>query len=95
MIDVKKSLFKLGQVVATPGALSAMEEASQPPSELLARHVKGDWGDLDGDDKEANDRSVEEGTRILSAYILKTGVKVWVISEADRGSTCLLLPEEY
>ena len=95
MIDVKRPLFKLGQVVATPGALAALEEARQAPWELLSKHVQGDWGDLDDEDKEANNRSIEDGTRILSAYQLKTGVKVWAITEADRKSTCLLLPDEY
>jgi hypothetical protein len=95
MIDVKKPLFKLGQVVATPGALAAFEEAGLTPWEFLSRHVQGDWGDLNDVDREANDRSVEDGSRILSAYHLKTGVKVWIITEADRSSTCLLLPDEY
>jgi len=76
-------LFSLGQIVATPGALQSMGEAGQDPSELLTRHVSGDWGELDEEDQKENERSVREGFRILSAYMLETGVKVWVITEAD------------
>jgi hypothetical protein len=81
--------------VATHGAIEALEQSKQTPWEFLSRHVQGDWGDLGDEDKEANDRSVEDGSRILSAYHLKTGTKIWVITEADRSSTCLLLPDEY
>lgn len=87
--------FSLGQVVATPGALQAFQEAHQTPHEFITRHNTGDWGDLSEEDKTENDLSVKEGFRILSAYKLKTGVKVWVITEADRSATTLLLPEEY
>ena len=87
--------FGLGQVVGTPGALRALEEAGQQPAELLDRHVTGDWGDLCDEDKEENELSVEQGFRILSAYELNTGAKVWVITEADRSATTILLPGEY
>jgi hypothetical protein len=87
--------FSLGQVVATPGALHALEKAHQSPHEFIVRHVVGDWGDLVDDDKAENELSVKEGFRILSAYRLKTGVKIWVITEADRSATTFLLPEEY
>jgi hypothetical protein len=87
--------FSLGQVVATPGALAALEEAGQRPEEFLSRHIVGDWGVVPAEDKQENELSVEKGFRILSAYVLKTGVKIWIISEADRSSTCLLLPSEY
>jgi hypothetical protein len=70
-------------------------EAEQNPVELLARHVTGDWGDLDDEDKKENELSVKEGFRILSAYHLETGAKVWVITEWDRSVTTLLLPDEY
>ena len=85
----------LGRTVATPGALQALREAGESLLGYLARHTAGDWGDLDADDKHENDLSVREGYRILSAYHLSTGVKVWVITHADRSSTCILLPEEY
>ena len=87
--------FALGQVVSTPGALHALQEAGQDPAGLLARHMRGDWGDLGKEDKAENDLSVKERFRILSAYRLRTGVKVWVITEADRSATTFLLPEEY
>ena len=90
-----KPLFRLGQVVGTPGALQALQEAGQHPAEFLARHVTGDWGDLCDEDKEENELSVEQGFRILSAYELQTGTKVWVITEADRSATTFLLPDEY
>ena len=90
-----KPLFQLGKLVGTPGALDAMENAKQSPFELLARHVTGDWGDLDDEDKKENELSVKEGFRILSAYKIETGVKVWVITEWDRSMTTILLPEDY
>lgn len=85
----------LGQLVGTPGALDALEEAGVEPAKLLARHQRGDWGDLEEEDKRLNDAAVKEGDRILSAYILPTGVKVWIITEWDRSATTLLLPSEY
>ena len=92
--------FELGKTVATPGCLAALEEAGQSPAEFLARHVAGDWGDLDDEDKTANDKALITGGRIFSAYRTSTKVKIWVITEgADdtgtRRSTCLLLPSEY
>ncbi len=91
----KEPLFPLGQVVATPGALEAMEEASQSSAELLQRHVTGDWGNVPPEDAKENELSVKQGFRILSSYKLKTGVKIWVITEADRSATTFLLPSEY
>jgi hypothetical protein len=63
--------------------------------EFLARHAGGDWGNVSPDDAQENDISTERGFRILSAYGLKTGTNIWIITEADRSSTCILLPEEY
>lgn len=88
-------LFALGQVVTTPGALAALAEAGQPPWELLQRHQAGDWGDVPPEDKAENNFSVQQGLRILSAYTLNTGVKIWLITEADRSSSTFLLPSEY
>ena len=90
-----KQLFALGLIVATPGALRAMSAAETNGFEYLARHVSGDWGELDADDKRENELSVREGFRILSAYVLQTGVKIWIITEADRSATSFLLPSEY
>lgn len=85
----------LGQVVSTPGALEALAKAGQSGVELIERHRHGDWGVVDVEDQAANDRAVVDGDRILSAYLLKDGVKVWVITEGDRSVTTLLLPDEY
>jgi hypothetical protein len=85
----------LGGTYATPGAVAALEEAHQTPAELLSRHEAGDWGEVGPEDWEENELSVREGFRILSAYTLKTGVKIWVITEADRSVTTILLPDEY
>jgi len=87
--------FKLGQVVATTGALGALEEAGENPLGLLLRHATGDWRELPEEDRAENERSVEQGFRIVSAYTLDSGTKVWVITEWDRSVTTLLLPEEY
>jgi hypothetical protein len=87
--------FRLGQVVATPGALAALEESAQSPLDFLARHASGDWGEVYPEDAEANDQALKSGGRLLSAYKTLKGVKLWVITEADRSSTCILLPQEY
>jgi hypothetical protein len=87
--------FALGQVVATPGALAALQEARQSPLEFLRRHQTGDWGDVPPEDAQENELSVEQGFRILSAYTLTTGVKIWLITEADRSASTFLLPSEY
>jgi len=75
--------------------LDVLSAAGQTTTNLFQCHVDGDWGDLDESDKAKNELSLKEAFRILSAYKLKTGVKVWVITEADRSATTLLLPEEY
>jgi len=85
----------LGRIVATPGALRALEQANQNPFEFLARHQTGDWGELCEDDKRENEFSVRNDFRIVSAYRTRTDVKIWVITEADRSVTTLLLPHEY
>lgn len=87
--------FSLGQTVATPGALEALQKTGQSPMEFLSRHVGGDWGDLCDEDKEANEEALIHGGRIFSAYHLNDGEKIWIITEADRSSTCVLLPSEY
>ena|SRR5215831_6500689 len=87
--------FPLGRVVATPDALRALEEANQNPLEFLSQHQAGDWGELCEEDKRENEFSVPNGFRILSAYRTRNNTKIWVITEADRSATTLLLPEEY
>jgi hypothetical protein len=88
-------LFELGRIVATRGALRALESAGQSPTEFLDRHANGDWGELDDEDKQENAFSVQHGFRILSAYTTSAGDKLWIITEADRSATTFLLPSEY
>lgn len=87
--------LSLGRVVATPGALRVLSEAEEDPLRLLARHVSGDWGELDAHDRRENERSLKNGWRVFSSYPLGDGSKVWVITEADRSVTTILLPQEY
>lgn len=91
----RKILFPLGRLVATPGALDAMNDAGQSPSMFLSRHQSGDWGEVSKEDAQENELSVEQGFRIISAYTLSSGVKIWIITEADRSATTILLPSEY
>ena len=86
--------FPLGRVVATPGALELLSSAGMTPDPLLIRHVNGDWGDVPPEDAKENDLSLQEGFRILSSYPV-AGERLWIITEADRSSTTLLLPSEY
>jgi hypothetical protein len=90
-----RSTLHLGRIVATPGALTVLQAAGQHPHEFLARHSQGDWGDLSEEDRQENELSLREGFRLLSAYHTRLGEKVWVISEADRSATTILLPSEY
>jgi hypothetical protein len=89
----KKPKFSLGQLVSTPGALEVLTHPEIMTA--LSRHVTGDWGDLESEDKLANDQSLIGGSRILSAYRNAGGIKFWIITEADRSVTTVLLPEEY
>ena len=91
----KQRVFSLGQIVATPGALAALQKAGQQPSDFLRRHVACDWGDLSDEDQKDNDYSLENGFRLLSSYRTNADDKLWIITEADRSATTLLLPEEY
>ena len=87
-------LFNLGNIVATPAALRHCEQHQINPLVLLGRHVGGDWGDLSADDIDANQNAISYGGRVFSSYCVGDS-KVWVITEADRSSTCLLMPDEY
>ena len=89
------ALFPLGQIVASPGALAALGRAKQPPTCFLARHAIGDWGELEPTDVAENEYSVAHGFRLLTSYKTEAGEKIWIITEADRSATTLLLPEEY
>jgi hypothetical protein len=88
-------LFPLGLTCATPGALEALSETEQEAAEFLHRHQHGDWGDMCDEDKRENEFSVDKQLRIFSAYHLSDGTKLWVITEADRSVTTILLPSEY
>ena len=92
--------FPLGRLVATPGALRALEQSGQSPADFLGRHVQGDWGCVDDEDKQLNDQSLIDGSRLLSAYKTLKGVKIWIITEAaddngNRMASTILLPSEY
>ena len=87
--------FPLGPIVATPGALEALEGVGESPGTFLKRHVTGDWGGVDEHDRQENEFSVAHGFRLLSAYTLANGTKLWIITEADRSATTILLPSEY
>ena len=88
-------LFPAGRIVATPGALALLEEAQKSPSEFLSRHLRGDWGDLCQEDKAENELSLKHGFRLLSSYPVTDSDTLWIITEADRSVTTLLLPSEY
>ncbi|MDD4962444.1 MAG: hypothetical protein PHI11_00850 [Gallionella sp.] len=87
-------LFELGQVVATPSALEVLDKQAVNASTLLECHQSGDWGVVPEDDAQQNLLSVTNGNRILSSYLVGED-RIWIITEADRSSTTLLLPEEY
>ena len=89
------SRFNPGKVVATPGALAALEASGESLFDYLARHLSGDWGEVEAKDAEENELSFKHGWRLLSADTLKSGTKIWVVTAADKSSTCALRPEEY
>ena len=90
-----KPLFPLGQTYATPGAIEALSEAGQDAAEFLKRHQHGDWSEMSDEDRRENQFSVDKRLRIFSAYHTSKGEKLWVITEADRSATTILLPSEY
>lgn len=87
------SKFPLGQVVITPNALQTV--SNKDVQTALQRHAAGDWGDVDEHDHKENELSLKEGFRLFSVYFAEDGTKFWIITEADRSSTCVLLPEDY
>lgn len=90
-----RDLFQLGHVVATPAAVDALATAGAVPTPYLQRHRTGDWGNLEPADIAENARAVHQRERILSAYLLPTGTPIWIITEADRSVTTVLLPTDY
>ena len=97
--ESRPCLFSLGRMLATSGALTLLTSNSTDALKFFLRHQAGDWGDVDDDDKAANNEALQSGARLLSAYVVGEG-RVWVITEAQgddghRSATTLLLPEEY
>jgi len=90
---VSAAKFPLGRIVATPNALNHLTQDDIRSG--IIRHQAGDWGDLAADDRKENDLALEKGTRLLSAYHASNGTKFWIITEADKSSTTVLLPEDY
>jgi len=87
--------FPMGQLAITPGAIETLQESGQNPSVFLSRHAVGDWGDLSEGDRQENEYSLTNGFRLLSAYRTTKGDDLWIITEADRSVTTILLPSEY
>ena len=98
--ETTKAKFHPGQIVATPGALEALQDAGQQPQDFLVMHLSGDWGELDQEDRQMNEVALIDGSRLLSAYTTRRGQKLWIITEAaddhgKRASSCILLPSDY
>jgi len=93
-LSTKTISFPLGQIVATPGALALLDRGGVNAAELIRQHQSGDWGNVPPEDAEENELAIVQGYRILSSYLIAEE-RIWVITEADRSSTTLLLPEEY
>lgn len=87
--------FSPGRIVATPGALAALEENNCSPLTLLARHSRGDWGDVPPEDAQLNDMALQSDGRLLSSYVIGPDTRIWIISEWDRSVTTVLMPQEY
>ena len=87
--------FALGETFITPGAQDALDVAGQTAMQFLRRHISCDWGEVSEDDAQENELSLREGFRLLSTYRTVKGQKIWIITEADRSATTILLPSEY
>lgn len=87
--------FAPGRILITPAALDALAQAGQHPGDFLCRHLQGDWGELCDEDIAANEFALIEGLRLMSAYRTTDGTRLWIITEADRSATTIILPEEY
>lgn len=88
-------LFIIGKTLATPMAIAALEAHGISPITLIGRHVSGDWSEMHANDQASNHEAIKHGFRVFSSYTLADEVKIWIITEADRSSTTILLPEEY
>ena len=88
-------MFELGQIVTTPAVLEAFRKTGESPMKFIDRHVTGDWDHMNKNDRHANELSLQSGARIFTAFDLQDQTRIWVITEADRSATTLLLPEDY
>ena len=101
MVTQNKPKFKLGKIVATPGALDALSKSEQMPDPFLKRHIVGDWGDICEEDAKANDEAIanegdiDKQMRVMSVYKTSRNETIWIITEWTREVTTLLLPSEY
>jgi hypothetical protein len=95
MKTIENAKFSLGRVLITPGAIEALADSEEEAITYLERHARGDWGDLGTMDLFDNELALERGYRLLSAYHLNDLTKIWIITEADRSATTILLPDEY
>lgn len=95
MTQSNRPKFALGQVLSTPGALLALERAGDSLQTFLQRHHSGDWGETCEEDAQMNEDALCHGGRLFSVYHLRSGAKLWIITEADHTSTTALLPSEY
>lgn len=93
IVCFSKTRFPFGELVATPNALSSI--SNDEILRALGRHSQGDWGDLGRDDWATNDRALEHGGRLFSAYNSAHGTRFWIVTEHDRSVTTVLLPEDY
>lgn len=93
--ESKPTLFRLGDIYITPGAQAALMAYAVNPTTLLDRHATGDWSNLSSDDIKANHDAVAGGARVFSSYHIAPKFRIWIITEADRASSTILLPEEY
>lgn len=95
VLATDEAKFPVGRLLATPGALAALKEAGETTLPYIARHLRGEWGEVCSEDAKANNEALKIGARLLSTYRLGNGTKLWIITEADRSVTTVLLPEEY
>ena len=93
-MTIYTALFPLGRTVATPAARDELSQLNYSPLDLLRKHMSGDWAEMDAEDQQSNREAITEGSRVFSAYTIQD-TKFWVITEADRSSTTILLPSEY
>jgi len=92
---MERPLFQVGRTLATPGAIKALEEADEAAWQFFQRHSNGDWGDVCKEDAASNDQALKNGGRLLSVYHTSRNQRLWLITEADRSASTLLLSDEY